>query len=189
MNYLDKNGLSYFWGKIKSALSHKQDKLTAGANITIENNVISAAGGSTGGTRNIITANVQDSNISVSGSVTLALRKRVQIGTGLTINDDCITIGAGISVVLASANIRFENGGSSQNFNFYLIHRKPDETYTIYGNARRQGVAANTTASASISSQLIEVEEGDTLEIALWKGSSTNTYVVTNVTNLTVEAL
>ena len=140
-------------------------------------------------TRNIVTANVGDSSIAASGSVTFALSKRVQIGTGLTINNNCITIGAGISVVLASANIRFENGGSSQNFNFYLIHRKPDDTYTIYGNARRQGVPANTTASASISSQLIEVEEGDTIEIALWKGSSTATTVVANVTNLTVEAV
>lgn len=50
MQYLDKNGLSYLWEKIKSALSSKQDKLTAGANITIQNNVISATGGGSGGT-------------------------------------------------------------------------------------------------------------------------------------------
>lgn len=32
-NYLDKNGLSYFWGKIKSAISGKQDTLVSGTNI------------------------------------------------------------------------------------------------------------------------------------------------------------
>lgn len=45
MKYLDKTGLTYFWNKIKSSLNNKQDKLTAGENITITNNVISATGG------------------------------------------------------------------------------------------------------------------------------------------------
>jgi len=40
INYLDKNGLSHFWDKINAK---KQDKLTAGTNITISaNNTISA---------------------------------------------------------------------------------------------------------------------------------------------------
>lgn len=37
-NYLDKSGLSYFWGKIKSALSGKQDALVSGTNIKTVNN-------------------------------------------------------------------------------------------------------------------------------------------------------
>ena len=45
-NFLDKSGLSHFWQKIKEMIQGKQDKLTAGNNITIENNVISATGGS-----------------------------------------------------------------------------------------------------------------------------------------------
>lgn len=41
INYLDKNGLSHFWDKINAK---KQDKLTAGTNITISaNNTISAS--------------------------------------------------------------------------------------------------------------------------------------------------
>lgn len=43
--YLDNNGLTYFWGKVKNKLDDKQDTLTAGDNITINNNVISASGG------------------------------------------------------------------------------------------------------------------------------------------------
>ena len=46
--YLDNNGLTYFWGKVKDELDNKQDTLTAGANITITNNVISATGGGSG---------------------------------------------------------------------------------------------------------------------------------------------
>ena len=41
--FLDKTGLAHLWEKMKSALSDKQDKLTAGDNITITNgNEISA---------------------------------------------------------------------------------------------------------------------------------------------------
>lgn len=42
MNYLNKDGLSYLWGKITTLLNRKQDTLTAGTGITITNNVISS---------------------------------------------------------------------------------------------------------------------------------------------------
>ena len=45
-NFLNKAGLSYFWQKIKEMVQGKQDKLTAGTGITIQDNVISASGGS-----------------------------------------------------------------------------------------------------------------------------------------------
>lgn len=45
--FLDKTGLAHLWEKMKSALSDKQDKLTAGDNITItDDGRISASGGS-----------------------------------------------------------------------------------------------------------------------------------------------
>ena len=43
MNYLNKDGLTYLWGKITTLLNKKQDKLTAGTGITITNNVISSS--------------------------------------------------------------------------------------------------------------------------------------------------
>ena len=42
MNYLNKDGLSYLWGKITTLLNKKQDTLTAGTGITITDNVISS---------------------------------------------------------------------------------------------------------------------------------------------------
>lgn len=45
-NFLNKSGLSYFWQKIKEMIQGKQDTLTPGTGITIQNNVISATGGS-----------------------------------------------------------------------------------------------------------------------------------------------
>jgi len=41
MGYLDNAGLTYFWSKVKAALSGKQDKLTAGPGIKIEGNIVS----------------------------------------------------------------------------------------------------------------------------------------------------
>lgn len=44
-NYLDKNGLTYFWGKIKDKLNLKQDTLVSGTSIkTINNNSILGSG-------------------------------------------------------------------------------------------------------------------------------------------------
>ena len=42
MNYLNKDGLTYLWGKITTLLNKKQDTLTAGKGITINDNVISS---------------------------------------------------------------------------------------------------------------------------------------------------
>ena len=42
MNYLNKDGLTYLWGKITTLLNRKQDTLTAGTGITITDNVISS---------------------------------------------------------------------------------------------------------------------------------------------------
>ena len=42
MNYLNKDGLTYLWGKITTLLNKKQDTLTAGTGITITDNVISS---------------------------------------------------------------------------------------------------------------------------------------------------
>ena len=44
MNYLNKDGLTYLWGKITALLNKKQDTLTAGTGIKISNNVISSLG-------------------------------------------------------------------------------------------------------------------------------------------------
>ena len=43
MNYLNKDGLTYLWGKITTLLNRKQDTLTAGTGIKITNNVISSS--------------------------------------------------------------------------------------------------------------------------------------------------
>lgn len=44
--YLDKTGLSYFWSKIKAAISGKQDVLTAGKGISLDSNTVANRGDS-----------------------------------------------------------------------------------------------------------------------------------------------
>ena len=44
--YLDKTGLSYFWSKIKAAISGKQDVLVAGKGISLDSNTVANRGDS-----------------------------------------------------------------------------------------------------------------------------------------------
>lgn len=133
MNYLDKNGLSYFWEKIKSALSKKQDKLTAGANITIENNVISAAGGGTGGTSDYdsLTNRPKINNVTLTGNKTLddlGIQDTLESGTNIkTINNESI-LGSG-NIDIASmftpveVSITFEDNNYSGGCVYYPVLR------------------------------------------------------------------
>ena len=63
--FLDKTGLSHFWQKIKEMLQGKQDKLTPGTGITIQNNVISASGGSH--KQNLYVYDIEQKIIKISG--------------------------------------------------------------------------------------------------------------------------
>lgn len=64
-NFLNKSGLSYFYSKIKEMLQVKQDKLTAGTGITIQNNVISASGGSH--KQNLYVYDIEEKIIKIAG--------------------------------------------------------------------------------------------------------------------------
>lgn len=44
MKFLDNNGLTYFWGKLKTLIAGKQNTLTAGNTVSLSNDVISSSG-------------------------------------------------------------------------------------------------------------------------------------------------
>lgn len=111
-NYLDKDGLSYFWNKIKakiptktsqlendsgfadaSSLNNKQDKLTAGAHIGISNNVVSA-NGYISSKDPVATANLNtvSGEILANGSVT---KDKIKSGDVLTLTMSKTDIGEG----------------------------------------------------------------------------------------------
>lgn len=111
-NYLDKDGLSYFWNKIKakiptktsqlendsgfadaSSLNNKQDKLTAGAHISISNNVVSAKD-YISSKDPVATANLNtvSGEILANGSVT---KEKIKSGDVLTLTMSKTDIGEG----------------------------------------------------------------------------------------------
>ena len=92
--FLDDTGLTYLWGKIKTALANKQDTLTAGTNITISNNnTISAkdtkpSGGTYGSNQTADLASGTDWQFSPSGTTSTKIGDFAAGGVYL------ITIGA-----------------------------------------------------------------------------------------------
>lgn len=76
--YLDKDGLSYFWGKIKALLNGKQNTLVSGTNIkTVNNNSLLGSGnitisGGSGGTSDYddLTNKPSINNVTLTGNKT-----------------------------------------------------------------------------------------------------------------------
>ena len=64
-NFLDKSGMSYFWQKIKEMIQGKQDTLTPGTGITIQDNVISASSGSH--KQNLYVYDIEEKIIQITG--------------------------------------------------------------------------------------------------------------------------
>lgn len=91
MGYLDKKGLAYFWGKIKTALSTKQNNLTPGDGIAIENDTISVITPVKGMTQTEYDAIankeqsglcvVTDANVSLNGGGDNYFTEETMIGT------------------------------------------------------------------------------------------------------------
>ena len=78
------------------AMSAKQDKLTAGDNITIENNIISAADGATD--YDELTSRPQINDVTLSGNKTshdLGLQSELTAGNNITINNGVISAEGG----------------------------------------------------------------------------------------------
>lgn len=85
MSYLDNTGLSYFWGKIKSALSSKQEKITAAG--VLKGNGQGGVTAAVAGTDYLKTAPVTSVN-GKTGAVTLG---KSDVGLG---NVDNVSINA-----------------------------------------------------------------------------------------------
>ena len=99
---------------MKSDIAGKQDQLTAGANITIENNVISATGGGGGGyvagdhitiTGNTISATFDNASQSSDGLMSAADKTKLDGLTVYTAGDNISITNGEISLDLTKADI------------------------------------------------------------------------------------
>lgn len=198
MNYLDKAGLTYLWGKIKTLLSNKQDKLVSGTNIKTVNGEsligsgnISISGDSGSSEKSIVTAHIsgtQTVTASASSYGKVALDSYVSCGSKLTFNTSTnqIRIGAGVSKILISAQIRFNNAWNSGVVGSAIY--KNGEIASITMNYK-----ANATSALGIinAPRLIDVAENDLIDLRYYTSVaiSAKTLGTANGTYLTVEVV
>lgn len=129
--------------RIKTDMDKKQDKLTAGANITIEDNVISATGGGTGGTSdyNDLENKPQINGHTLSGNKTLNDLGIQPKGNYLTNETDPVFKASPVSKItssdIASWNNKAEkseipdvSGFINKTVNDLVNYYKKSETYT-----------------------------------------------------------
>lgn len=116
--------------------------------------------------------------------VTLPLTTSVNVGTGLTMENNAIKVGAGISRVRISAQVCV---GSSNRTNKFLAIRK--NTNTQLARAQMK-LGENTTAETmAIAPLVVSVAENDLLTLDFYGEQNDTIYGGINLTYITVEKL
>lgn len=158
--YLDKTGLAYFWNKIKTKLSAKQDTLVSGTNIkTINGNSLLGSG-----------------NISISsgGSGTSdydSLSNRPQVN-GVTLTGNKTTSQLGISIPTKTSDLTNDSG-------YITSYTETDPTVPSWAKA-----STKPTYTASEVGALPDTTEIPTVT-ANHSANYTGTYNLGNLTILT----
>ncbi len=106
--YLDKNGLAYFWNKIKARLSGKQDTLVSGTNIKTLNNT------SLLGSGNISIPTVTVDSALSSTSTNPVQNKVINTALGKKVNDMTIQLGLQTSGVHLSKFLTYNYSNTTQ---------------------------------------------------------------------------
>ncbi len=171
--------------------SSKQDTLVSGTNIkTINNESLLGSGnitvGGGGATKSIMTGKI-DANYTLSTTnatkLTLVANKSVSIGTGLSISDGGIKIGAGITKVLVNAQIHFAEGGTgSSRRGVQIFQNSHNIAYCNINNVR-------TYTGASISPILLTVEENDIIYLYGLNQGQTGSQIQASNSWLTVQVV
>lgn len=137
---------------------------------------------------NIITAELVNQMSVTAQSGTINLTDAVIVGNKLSFADGKVIIGAGVSKVKISGNMRVSSSGSSIGVNLNIY--KNDD---VCAASNRTGVGADGYDGIAVSPKLIEVLEGDTIDMRYWKSSSTQSMTILGntygSTYLTVEVV
>ena len=140
---------------------------------------------------NILTAYLNSDTSVTAQTGTIALNKSVSVGNKLSFSSSThqITIGAGISKVKISGNMRIStatNASIGVNLNIYL-------NGSTIAASNRTSLGGNGYDGLSTAPKLIEVQQGDVLSLGYWKGNSTQAVSVLGdtygATYLTVEVV
>ena len=137
---------------------------------------------------NIITAELVKQISVTPQSGTINLTDAVIVGNKLSFANGKVIIGAGVSKVKISGNMRVSSSGSSLGVNLNIFKNND-----IYAASNRTGVGADGYDGIAVSPKLIEVLEGDTIDMRYWKSSSTQSMTILGntygSTYLTVEVV
>ena len=168
-----------------------QEALVSGTNIkTINNESLLGSGnitvGGGGATKSIMTG-MMNANYTLSKTnatkLTLVANKSVSIGTGLSISDGGIKIGAGITKVLVNAQIHFAEGGTgSSRRGVQIFKNSSNIAYCNINNVR-------TYTGASISPLLLTVVENDIIYLYGLNQGQTGSQIQASNSWLTVQVV
>nr|DAP05704.1 MAG TPA: hypothetical protein [Caudoviricetes sp.] len=136
--------------------------------------------------KNIMTAYGTKTQEGVSNSTTVALTESISVGDKLTLQNNAIVIGKGISKVKVSGVIYFENLTDAQ---IYLFPKLIQNSETLLAPITSK--ANNQFESVTFAEALVEVAEGDkfTLNVGDVNNLKVNVKGNRNATYLTVEAV
>lgn len=134
--------------------------------------------------KNIITARPTTYTSSTKQSI-MPMNNKIIIGNKLSVENNAIVIGSGVSKVKVSANGQFVNQSTTYNMNVeinIMVNDSNDYVAINYFGTSRY-------ATASISDFVMNVKEGDKIQLRLWNNAAGNYEVRYSGTWLTIEVV
>lgn len=135
---------------------------------------------------NIITAELSDDLSVTATSGLIPLNNAIKIGNKLSLSNNKIIIGSGVSKVKISGNMRMSTTSTSALGVNLNIFRNGIE-YVASNRTSLSGYDGISTAT-----RLVEVQEGDEITLNYWKSNSTTAMIIMSgygSTYLTVEVV
>ena len=139
--------------------------------------------------KNILTAFLTSQQTTSQTFEKINLDSKVSVGDKLTLNDNGIKIGAGVTKVKVSAGISVTwNSPVSNDFNLYITKNGATDSNIVI---KINGAKPSTSYGGSVilSEQLIEVQENDVLYLCLYGTVNSLIYAFNSSTYMTVEVV
>ena len=139
--------------------------------------------------KNILTSFLTSQQTTSQTFGKINLDSKVSVGDKLTLNDNGIKIGAGVTKVKVSAGISAVwNSPVSNDFNLYITKNGTTESNVVI-KINGAKPSTNYGGSVMLSEQLIEVKENDVLYLCLYGTINSLIYGSFRATYMTVEVV
>lgn len=139
--------------------------------------------------KNILTAFLTSQQTTSQSFGKINLDSKVSVGDKLTLNDNGIKIGAGVTKVKVSAGVSTTwNSPVSNDFNLFITKNGTTESNIVI-KINGAKPSTNYGGSVMLSEQLIEVKENDVLYLCLYGTINSLIYDFNRATYMTVEVV